>query len=338
MIPVWGFLFAGISSAATSDRIAAVVNDDVITLSEVYELGAEFISEAALTPDARREAEINVLDSLVLRSLVSQELMRLEFDVTEDELTGAIDEVAANNGMDLEQLRNEIENSGLTWALYQTQLKESLRQMKFNQTILQPRIQVEEDGLLDLYQRKVRAMDSVMEAEIGAVFLKGSPGFRDAKSIAKESDMSIEEAQAMIDEAKGKHRKAQVQKLAAIQEQLEAGAKFEDIASAFDEGGFNKNEGRMGIFPEGQLRGDLDAAAFATPVGSLSEPIETDQGLFLIYVYDRRPQAAPPFEDMRSALLDEYYEARFERETEVWFTQAKRRAHIEIMLEEPKGP
>ena len=34
-------------------------------------------------------------------------------------LTGAIDEVAANNGFSLEQLRQEIENSGLTWALYQ---------------------------------------------------------------------------------------------------------------------------------------------------------------------------------------------------------------------------
>ena len=338
MIPFWGLICAGVIHAATTDRIAAVVNDDVITLSEVYELGAEFISEAALTPDARREAEINVLDSLVLRSLVSQELMRLDFDVTEDELTGAIDEVASNNGMDLKQLRQEIENSGLTWSLYQTQLKESLRQMKFNQTILQPRIQVEEDGLLDLYQRKVRAMDSIMESEIGAIFLKAASGFRDAKSVAKENDMRIEEAQAMIDKAKATHQKALSQKLAAIQEQLDAGAKFEDIASAFDEGGFNKNEGRMGIFPEGQLRGDLDAAAFSTPVGSLSEPIETEQGLFLIYVYDRRPQAAPSFEDMRSALLDEYYEARFERETEIWFTQAKRRAHIEVMLEDPKGP
>ena len=111
-----------------------------------------------------------------------------------------------------------------------------------------------------------------------------------------------------------------------------------DIASAFDEGGFNKNEGRMGVFPEGQLRGDLDDAAFSTPVQTLSDPIKTDQGLFLIYVYDRRPQDAPSFEDMRSALLDEYYEARFERETEVWFTQAKRRAHIEVMLEDPQGP
>lgn len=337
MIPLWGWISLWVSQAAVTDRIAAIVNDDVITLSEVYELGSEYISEAALTPDARREAEVSVLDSLILRSLVTQELMRLGFDVTEDELTGAIDEVAANNGLSLEQLRQEIENSGLTWPLYQAQLKESLRQMKFNQTILQPRIQVEEDGLIDLYQRKIRAMDSVMEAEIGVILLKGPPGFRDAKAVAKDNKISLEEAQAMIDEAKATHLNSQSQKRAAIQEQLAAGARFEDIAAAFDEGGFNKNEGRMGVFPEGQLRADLDGAAFSTPIQSLSEPVETDQGIFLIYVFDRRPQAAPSFEELRNSLLDEYYETRFERETEVWFTQAKRRAHIEVMLEAPQG-
>ena len=71
MIPLLGLLSLWSSQAATTDRIAAVVNDDVIVLSEVYELGADYISEAALTPDARREAEISVLD-LILRSLVSR--------------------------------------------------------------------------------------------------------------------------------------------------------------------------------------------------------------------------------------------------------------------------
>ena len=72
-----------------------MVNDDVITLSEVYELGAEsFLRPHCPMPVEKQDRP----DSLLLRSLVSQELMRLDFDVTEDELTGAIDEVAANNG------------------------------------------------------------------------------------------------------------------------------------------------------------------------------------------------------------------------------------------------
>ena len=37
MIPLLGLLSLWSSQAATTDRIAAVVNDDVIVLSEVYE-------------------------------------------------------------------------------------------------------------------------------------------------------------------------------------------------------------------------------------------------------------------------------------------------------------
>jgi hypothetical protein len=207
--------------------------------------------------------------------------------------------------------------------------------MKFNQAILQPRIQVEEDGLLDLYQRKIRAMDTLMEVELGAIFLKSSPGFRSAKVIAREEGISLQAAKLMIDEALAGHEASQKTKMSSIRAMLKKGVAFEEIAAQFDEGGFNKAEGRMGVFPEGQLRGDLDEIAFATPIGEMSEPIETDQGTFLIYVYDKRPQEAASFEDMRDILLDEYYETRFERETEVWFAQAKRRAHIEVMLEEP---
>jgi peptidyl-prolyl cis-trans isomerase SurA len=329
-------LYSAWIHATTTDRIAAIVNDEVITLSEIYELGSEYISEEALTPDARREAEISVLDSLILRVLITQELIRLQIDVSDQELSDAVDEVASNNGLNLEELKKEILNSGLEWELYQVQLKESLRQMKFNQAILQPRIQVEEDALLDMYQRNIRAMDKTMVVDLGAIFLKGPPTFRTAKQVAAENGSSVEEAQQLIDEALSSHSQSRSQKLLAIQSLLDSGTPFEEIVSQYDEGGFDTSEGKMGVFPEGQLREDLNEPAFSVPIGQFSDPIDTEKGTFVLYIIDRRPQGAPPFEEMRGQLLDEYYDVRFEREMDVWFSQAKRRAHIQVKLEPPQ--
>ena len=64
--PFWGLICAGVIHAATTDRIAAVVNGNII-LCLVYELGAEFISKQLL-PQMHAEKLDNVLDSLVLRS------------------------------------------------------------------------------------------------------------------------------------------------------------------------------------------------------------------------------------------------------------------------------
>ena len=61
------FFGFGAAFAAPADRIAAVVNDEVVTLSEVYEMGRDFIETRAQSGLAgeRRTAELEVLDSLI---------------------------------------------------------------------------------------------------------------------------------------------------------------------------------------------------------------------------------------------------------------------------------
>ena len=92
----------------------------------------------------------------------------------------------------------------------------------------------------------------------------------------------------------------------------------------------------MGVFPQGQLRPELDVAAFSTEVGKLSDLICDDTGCYLLYVFDRRRTALPPFEAIREQLLDSYFGERFDRELDIWFEQARRRATVEIRL--PENP
>ena len=117
------------------DRIAAVVNDEVVTLSEVYDLGREFIAErvgsAPDDPHARRSAELEVLDSIVRRRLVTQEMRRLQLEVTDVEVDRAIDDVARRHGADRKKVRDEIERSGMSWTQYRTQIRETLQDQKF---------------------------------------------------------------------------------------------------------------------------------------------------------------------------------------------------------------
>jgi hypothetical protein len=55
------------AGAVTVDRVAAIVNDDVIAWSEIYEIGSEFIAPRATGPSGRRSAELEVLESLIMR-------------------------------------------------------------------------------------------------------------------------------------------------------------------------------------------------------------------------------------------------------------------------------
>ncbi len=300
--------------AAVVDRIAAVVDNEVITLSEIYELGGDYIQQASAagaTPEQRRELELEVLDTLILRRLVSQEMVRLGMDVTSEELDASITDIASRNGMEISTLRGEVESQGMEWEGYRQEIRENLRQSKFNSYVIQPRITVNEDELADAYRRMFSSMNQPRIVDLGAIFFRVPPG-ADEAGLAEVVD-----------------------KAAAARARLVGGAEFSVVAAALDEGGFGSNGGRMGTYEEGQLQAEMEAVAFALDTGEISEPVVTPRGVFLFKVFDTRRKEPPPIDTVRDQLLDQVYSGRIEEETDQWYRQARRRSAVEVKLEVP---
>jgi peptidyl-prolyl cis-trans isomerase SurA len=304
------------ADAAVVDRVAAVVNDDVIALSEVYELAGDFVEQrvgaGGGTVEARREAELEVLESLIQRRLISQEITRLGLDVTDTELDRTIDDIANRNGLERDSLRAEVEKSGLPWAEYKLELRENLRQMKFNEAVIRPRITVDEDELLDAYKRLVASVDRPVVADLGAVFLALPPGADDA-------------AKAAV-----------VKRAAAARERIIGGASFATVSAEMDEGPYGAQDGKMGTYRKGELVGELDRAAFALQTGDTSEPVVTPQGVFVLHAFKVDKEPAQPFADVRDQLFDQVYADRIEGEVEQWYSGARRQAAVLIKLESPE--
>jgi peptidyl-prolyl cis-trans isomerase SurA len=314
-------ILGAVALADVADRVAAVVNGDVITLSEVYELGGpSFIDPRATSDATRREAELEVLDSLVLRRLISQEIERLGLDVTNVELDRTVDDIAGRNGMTREQLRREIDRTGLPWSEYRKELKEELRMAKFNQAIIQPRITVNDDELKDAYRRLIASADLPEIAELGAIFM--------APPAAPGADATAQQLRAH-----GVEQASFDSRLAQLQERAAAGEDFATLAAEFDQGPYGANGGKMGVYREGELMPALNDPAFDIAVQTLTPPIETPQGLFFLYIFERKPESPPPFEEVRNNLMEQVYSERIDEETDIWFQQTRRRSAIQIKLE-----
>ena len=72
-------------------------------------------------------------------------------DVTEEEVEGAMNDIAESDGMPAANFAARW--SLPVWEAYQGEIRESLRQMKFNQLILQPRIVVDEQTIQEQYRQ-----------------------------------------------------------------------------------------------------------------------------------------------------------------------------------------
>ena len=310
-LTIVGLLWGGSAQAETVDRIAAVVNEEVITLSDVYELGRAFIDERARGEDAgaRRGAELEVLDSLIRRRLITQEMLRLQIDAAVEEVDRAVDDIARRNGVDRDTLRSEVERGGVNWPQYRDEIREMIRDQKFTQMIIRPRIVENEDEIRDAYRRMSTESDQPERVELGAIFF------------AYPSDGSEAGKKATLD------------LLETARKRVEGGEDFAVVSEALDSGPYGTNGGTMGTFVQGELVDELDGPAFATPIGGLSSAIETPQGLFLLQVRSREKLPLRTYEEVRDEIASKVFEGRIEREKDTWYQQARRDAAIDIKLE-----
>src|SRR4030042_889069 len=90
------FWFRVVTGAELVDRIVAIVNGDIITLSELREISLNYMQKmnaqfnVAYGGEEFREAEKRILDQLIDEKLVNQEAERLAIAITDREVDMAV--------------------------------------------------------------------------------------------------------------------------------------------------------------------------------------------------------------------------------------------------------
>lgn len=123
------------------------------------------------------------------------------------------------------------------------------------------------------------------------------PRVRQIMVRAKGSEVALRpgERELSIDEARAK--------AVSLRAKLAAGADFAMLAKAeSDDLGSRNQGGEMGFVLRGATGANFEAAAFALPVGGLSEVIQTDQGFHILRVEERQ---APPLSAVKSMVAND---------------------------------
>lgn len=311
-----GLLLGGSALAAERvvDRVAAVVNDDVIALSEVYEVGSEEIARRCPFegPTCLAEAEVAVLDALVDRVLQRQELQRLGMDVTPAEVDAAIDDVILTYDFpDREALRQEVEGRGFTWEVYRDlQVEGPLRERKFVEVVLRNRVTITEDEIQDAYQRLVRGLVPPPVARIDAAGRRMDP-----TAGPDALPQLLAEARALA---------------ASVRDGTRT---WDDVAIAWDTAGVGP--AFAGVrFERGDLAEALAAAAFDHPPGTIPEPVIVSGIVMLVRVAEHGVGELDvrSFEDAKAELTDQVFMTKVQQAADDWLVVARRRAAIRTFL------
>lgn len=306
---------AGPAFAELVDRVAAVVNGDVIALSEVEQRAAPELQALERQVDPKKRAELHkkVMDA-ALEQLISEKLMEKEMDdlgitVTDQEVELGIEDVRKqNNNMDEATFEQALRQEGMTLEGYKDFMRKHLRQLKLVNLKVRSKVKVSDKDLQQAYETWARMQD---DAEVHArhILVKVAP----------------DAPQAEVEKA---HQKAE----AIAQEARKPGVDFAALAKQKSEGPSKEDGGDLGFFKRGLMLPEVDKVAFSLPVGGVSDPVRSRFGWHVIKVEERRAAEVKSFDEMKPQLQEKLTRDQIEKYTEQYVKELRRNATVEVKI------
>ena len=284
--------------AHLADRIVAVINSEVIMLSEIK---AETAAEGKRLQEQYRGAELErrlkqveymALTRMIERKLQMQLAKSKGMDVTDEELTQAVRELQRQG--EKVDVGNPDDKKGL---------KEQLTLMK-------------------VVDREVRSSVMVSETEMKRYYEQHRGRF----SLPEEYRLS----QILIRPRNGEEP-AQIQaKAEAVYVALKQGADFADLTLRHSDGAEATRGGNLGFVRQGELLPPIERAVAALQPGEISEPVTTTEGIHILRLDEKKPSQFRPFAEVKTEMQGVVFQQKSEDIYQLWMANLKNKAYIEV--------
>jgi peptidyl-prolyl cis-trans isomerase SurA len=292
--------------AAAADRLVAVVNDELITASEVDAsrslAGLNLLAEILPGVEPERDAPTfrEALESLIDERLLLQEARTLGLTATDDEARAAVQALTEErrldglNGASSEEIRRRVQDE--------------LTIVKLVNREVRSRLMINSSDVDAYYRAHPDRFTRPTRYRIRQIFIK-APAGRDPAAAAS--------ARAEAD---------------AIRAEAAHGADFGDLARRRSQGPEAARGGDLGYVRLGELLPEIDTALKGMRPGDVSPVIISPVGLHIINVVDIESGAVRPLEDVKRQAEEFVYQEQATTFYHRWLRQLRSRAHIDIKL------
>ncbi len=122
-------------------------------------------------------------------------------------------------------------------------------------------------------------------------------------------------------------------KIDALRKQILNGADFAELAKEnSDDKGSGEKGGDLGFFTKGQMVPPFEKAAFSLPVGELSGIVESQFGLHLIRVEEKKAATKLRFDEAEDDLREYLFRASQQAAFESFVTELRKNASVKILV------
>lgn len=266
-----------------SESVAAVVNDDIISSYDLMQRMRLLMVTSGLQPTQENlpQLEQEALRSLIDERVQMQELKRLEkaqkitIISTDKEVQEQIDDIAKGNNLTAAQLTQQLAAQGVGIDTWKAQIRADSSWQSWISGRYGSRLRIGDDQI-KAFERRSAEASSKPQYQVSEVFI-------DAVRVGG-MDTAVNGAKQLVT-------------------QMQQGAPFAAVARQFSASPTAANGGDAGWISPGEMPPEVDAALDQLRPGQLSAPIPVRDGVYIVYLREKRSGAKTALVDLKQVAL-----------------------------------
>lgn len=298
--------------------IAAVVNGEVITYSQVRELvGAQERSASEVYQGEElqkkvKEMRASAVKDLIDRALILQEFKKKEFNIPSYIIDDSIQRIIRQDfGGDRAAFVKTLQAQGYTMFRFREIQKDkmivqAMRQAKTSDNVIVSPVKIQQ-----YYSSHASAYTTPEQVKLRMIVLKeggSSAGDTPADPSVSKKEMAAE-----------------------IREKLAGGAEFDRLAQMYSEDSTSEMGGDWGWIERKTLNEELSKVAFSLKQGEISPVIPLDNAYYILMVEERKPAVTKPLSQVKPEIVNALVQEEKLKGQERWLEDLRKKAYIRIL-------
>jgi len=303
----------GFAAAQVVEEIVAVVNDDIITLSQFREyhnsvysmLRQQFQGEEFDKQYEKTKGEL--LNTMVTDLLLLQSAKEKQFNVNE-QVKSAINNIKQENNFDSdEQLRAALQAQRMEYDQFVKQIEENLMRQAV---------------ILSEVDRSI----VVDEAEVVRYFREHPQEFVEPEAFKLRGIYLASEGRS------GEELEVKRQE---ISDRNKAGGDFAALAGELSDSPLKENQGDLGLIEKGHLDKTLEQAVEKLKPGEVSSWIQARNGWYLLKVEEKRESRPRAFEEVKKDVEQKLFLEQRGKKIGEFMKQVREKSYVKILNPNP---
>lgn len=306
------WLAAASAHAVMVDRIVAVVNNDIITESELETAFALFqkrIEASYKGPDKEKviaEGRLHILSRMIDGKLIEQRAAKQGVTVRDEDVMATIKDLLDKKNIQMDDFLKTLEREGSTFDAYRREIRDQMTRMR-------------------LLRREIRIGLLVTDEEIGDYYVKHRTDYEGKEAFRIKQILLL--APENQDRARRTKRLADAE---SIRKRLKDGESFDLLAAQFSQGPAAAAGGDIGFVEAGTMLPEVDHAAGKLKIDEISEVIASPVGFHIIKVLDKRGGGNKSIDAIREEIKMKLEDEKMEKKYEQWIGDLRKQSRIEI--------